>query len=837
MPEVAQATILVTPVLEGAQQSLTEQLTGAAEPAASSAGKAAGKSLGEGMSSVGGALTKGVTAPIMGVGAAAVAAWKDVDTGIDTIVQKTGASGDALDEMHGILNNITSSIPTDFATAGAAIGEVNTRFGLTGDALEELSGQFVKFADLNGQDVSNSVDSVSKMMAAMNVEVGDAGKMLDVLNTVGQQTGVDVGQLADTIAANAKQFQEMGLSAEESAAFLGQASMAGLDTSTAVMGLKTAMKNAATDGKTLGDVLGEFEEVMASDADETDKLAAAYELFGTRAGGAIANAVENGTLSLTDFESSLGDFEGSVSSTFENTKGPMDDFGTVVNQLKDSGSQLVEAFGPTLSDVLSQVSDVISQVADAWSQLSPETQETIIKIGLIAAAAGPVLAIGGKIIGGISSITSGLGGLVGGLGGVGSAASSAGPSLESAGAGFVSAAAGALKMVAIAGSIVLVAVGINMIVDAAIKIADAGTGAQIALAAIAGGILVLMGAAAALGGALTAGAVGIGVFGVAVLAIGAGIDLACDGISKVIDAVANLTETVSANADGINSVVSNVGDTVGGVITTISDGIATVIDAISGGLSGVLDSVAGVIDSIGNAALNAGTGFSTLADAVIRLTQQTGVMDLAATLGTVATKIKEINRAADGSDNAASKVEAISTALKDLPSASSTASSAFSQLTNAATQGCNSILSAFQSMDIAGAMNTQMASAYTTAYNWISQLQALFSNTRFSFNQSLALPHFSMSGTFNAQSGTVPTVSVSWYKKAAEYGALFSQPTIIGVGDAADPELLLGESKLKELLGNNSNNVTFNVTVDGAESPETWAARFVREAKQYMRIS
>lgn len=837
MPQVAQATILVTPVLEGAQQSLTEQLTGAAEPAAAAAGSAAGKSLGEGMSSAGSALTKGVTAPITAVGVAAVAAWKDVDAGLDTIVQKTGASGESLDEMHGILNSITSSIPTDFATAGAAIGEVNTRFGLTGQELEDLSAQFVKFADLNGTDVSNSIDSVQAAMAAFGMDASDASDVLDIMNKVGQDTGVSMDSLARDLLANNAALQDAGLGFNEAANFLGNLNKNGVDSSSMMSGLQRAMANAATEGKSTSEALTEIQDALMGAETDAEAAQIAMELFGTRSGAKISQMVRDGRVSFTEFSGYVSDWGDSVSSTFENTKGPMDEFIPVVNKLKDSGSQLIEAFGPTLSTVLDQVSGVIDKITEAWSGLDPEMQETIIKIALIAAAAGPILSIGGKIVGGISSIAGGLGGLVGGLGGVGSAAATAGPSLESAAAGFVSAAAGALKIVAIAGSLLMVAVGINMIVDAAIRISEAGSGAQIALAAIAGGILVLMGAAAALGGALTAGAVGIGVFGAAVLAIGAGIDLACDGISKVIDAVARLTETVSTNAEGINSVVSNVGETVGGVITTISDGIATVIDAISGGISGVLDSVAGIIDSIGTAALNAGTGFSTLADAVIRLTQQTGVLELGAKLGTVAGGIKDINNAANGSDNAANKIETIGTALKDLPSATSTALSAFSQLTNAATQGCNSILSAFQSMDIAGAMNTQMASAYTTASNWISQLQALFANTRFSFNQSLALPHFSMSGTFNAETGSVPSVSVSWYKKAAEYGALFSQPTIIGVGDAADPELLIGESKLQDMLGNNGNNVTFNVSVNGAESPEVWATRFVREAKQYMRIS
>ena len=45
-----------------------------------------------------------------------------------------------------------------------------------------------------------------------------------------------------------------------------------------------------------------------------------------------------------------------------------------------------------------------------------------------------------------------------------------------------------------------------------------------------------------------------------------------------------------------------------------------------------------------------------------------------------------------------------------------------------------------------------------------------------------ALPHFSMSGKFDAKSGSVPSVSVSWYGS----GGVFSSPSVIGVGEAGD---------------------------------------------------
>ena len=80
-------------------------------------------------------MTKNVTAPITAAGAGVMAAWAQVDEGMDIIVQKTGATGDALEEMQNSARNIAKTIPTDFEAAGTAVGEVNTRFHLNGEEL------------------------------------------------------------------------------------------------------------------------------------------------------------------------------------------------------------------------------------------------------------------------------------------------------------------------------------------------------------------------------------------------------------------------------------------------------------------------------------------------------------------------------------------------------------------------------------------------------------------------------------------------------------------------------------------------------------------------------
>ena len=392
--EVAKAYVTIIPSMEGSQQTITEELTGATDTAADKAGKKSGKTLGgsltKGLGDAGAAMTKGITVPVAAAATASVVAWKSVDGAMDTVTKKTGASGDALKDMQDRAKGIAKTI--------------NTRFGLTGDSLEDLSTKFIKFASLNDQDVSTAVDNTQGAMAAFGMETKDAGSFLDALNTVGQQTGVDVGTLTTELTKNAPQLKAMGLNAYDSANMLGQMDKAGIDSSTAMRGLQTAMKNASKDGTTLQDKLSEFSETMGSNKSDAEKLQAAYELFGTKAGGAIYNAVSSGTIDLQNFNGSLQGFEGSVDSTFTETLGPMDQFSIVTNKLALLGSDLVDAFGPTLASVLDTLSGVVTNVTDAWNGLSPGMQEAIIKIALVAAAIGPAITGISKAITAVNTI-------------------------------------------------------------------------------------------------------------------------------------------------------------------------------------------------------------------------------------------------------------------------------------------------------------------------------------------------------------------------------------------------------------------------------------------------
>ena len=354
-------------------------------------------------------MTTHVTVPIVAAGAAAAAAWKEVDEGSDILIEKTGATGDALRELEDVAQEIPQKINVSFADAGTAVGEVNTRFGLTGKRLEDVSKAFLQFATINGEDVNSSIDMGQKAMEAWNISAVDAEAFLDTLNKTGQDTGVSMSSLMQSMVANKKELSEMGFSAAGAAAFLGRCEKSSAETSTVLAGMKKAMQNATKEGKTLSEELQGFEDVMRSGKSETEKLQAAYDLFGKKAGASIYEACSSGSLSFDELKKSLTDSLGSVSDTFDATQDPVDQMATTLNTLKVVGADLVNVAGTMGVPILKALGEKARELKGAWDGLSPSQQQMIIKIAGIMAVAGPLITVIGGVITGVGGLITSFG--------------------------------------------------------------------------------------------------------------------------------------------------------------------------------------------------------------------------------------------------------------------------------------------------------------------------------------------------------------------------------------------------------------------------------------------
>lgn len=372
--------------------------------------------LGKKIKDVGDDLTKNVTTPILAVGGASLAAFTQVDKGMDSIAKKTGATGDELKAFNDQAKQIATTIPTSFDKAGEAIGEVNTRFKLTGDELTDLSTLFVKFADINDTNITTSVDQAQKALASFGLDASDAGHYLDLLTKVSQNTGIKVDVLSRGLTSNAAAFTEMGLSIDEAATLMGNIEMSGADTNAVLGGLSKALKNANADGKDMNTALAELEDAIVNGTGDVDGLTMAYELFG-KSGAQVYNAVKQGSLSFQDLGTSATDAGGAVESTFDATKSPMENFQTVLNELMDLGYEIANAVMPLIQKAIEVLIPLIETLVGWWESLDEDTQGFIVTAALVVAAIGPVLSILGTLVTGIGGVISVIGTVVSVIGG------------------------------------------------------------------------------------------------------------------------------------------------------------------------------------------------------------------------------------------------------------------------------------------------------------------------------------------------------------------------------------------------------------------------------------
>ena len=359
--------------------------------------------VGDKLTTVGTKLTT-VSAGIVGVGTASVAAAKDLDSGYDTIITKTGASGEALEGLQETANNVYGSMAVDMDDVGIAIGEVNTRFGATGTELETLSTQFLQFAQINDTDLNTAIDSVDSIMLKFGVDSSQTANVLGLLTKAGQDSGISMETLESSLQTNGAALQELGFDLTESVNLLAQMEASGVDTSTAMAGLKKAVANATKEGLSADEALTQTIDSIKNASSETEALQIATELFGNKGAAEMASAIRDGRLSVDDLSASLSDYGDVVETTFNETKDPWDDATVAANNLKLAAADLGTSLLTTLQPMITSVVQKVKEFTQWFKNLNESQKQTIIKAAAVVAAIGPMLVIIGKICTGISSI-------------------------------------------------------------------------------------------------------------------------------------------------------------------------------------------------------------------------------------------------------------------------------------------------------------------------------------------------------------------------------------------------------------------------------------------------
>lgn len=363
---------------------------------------------GEKIKGVGKGMTVGVTAPIVAAGAAGLAAFGEVDEALDTIITKTGATGEKADQLSESFENVGSNTHLPLQTVGEAIGEVNTQFGFMGKELENATDYLLKYADINETDVSQSAISARQAIEAYGLKYSDLNSVLDVTTKVSQNTGQSVDDLMKKAIDGAPQIKQLGLSFDESVTLMGQFEQSGVDSGAALSSLSKATAVYAKDNKTLSQGLGELQSKIKNASSETEAINAAAEIFGTKGGPRMADAIRRGTLNLEDLGKTAETSSGAVGDTFAATEDPIDQANRAMNNAKLAMAEVGESVQVSLLPFFEMAINAMQSFKSWWDSLDQGTKTWIITIAGIAAAVGPVLVVFGTLMGSITKIYNGI---------------------------------------------------------------------------------------------------------------------------------------------------------------------------------------------------------------------------------------------------------------------------------------------------------------------------------------------------------------------------------------------------------------------------------------------
>lgn len=365
--------------------------------------ESAGK-IGENFTKAGKALMP-VTAGITALGAVAIKSFKDVDAGADEMIKKTGATGDAAAELKSIYEDVATSVVGTFEDAGNAVGEINTRFGLTGDTLKTTSEEFLKFAKINNQDVNTAVTGVAQAMKTFNVDSSDTAGVLGKLTDASQKTGISVDTLESLLQSSGAQLKEMGLDLGSSVDLMASFESQGIDSASMLSRLGKGAVFFQKKGLNMEDGLKDLIERLKDSSTEAEATTEAYEIFGSRGGLAFITAAKEGKIAFGDLSKDLKSYSKVVGSTYNEIIDETDQMELVWKNAKVALADAGKSILSTLAPAIQKLADFVKDLSAKWRSMDDGSKKLIITIGGIVAAIAPALLVFGKFATAISAIT------------------------------------------------------------------------------------------------------------------------------------------------------------------------------------------------------------------------------------------------------------------------------------------------------------------------------------------------------------------------------------------------------------------------------------------------
>lgn len=372
------------------------------------------RGIGNGMVSLGKKMSLAITAPLIAIGK------ESIETGIkfDEQMKRAGAILGATGDEYARLESQAKKLGATTVFTAAQVAEAQGQLAMAGFKANDVLGAMpgvVNLAAISGGDMALAADAVAASLNQFSLEGADATRVADVFAKAATSSNTDTRLLAESMKYAGPTAASLGLSLEETAAaigFLGNAGIQGSQAGTTLQGALVRLSKPSKDAAVLMEELGFSafdaqgnmlpmpalvgELQRATEGMTREQKAQTFAtLFGQRAMSGMLELVKAGPEELGAFTQSLEASSGTADTMAKEMMSGL--FGSF-KKLESAIDGAKKAISDAMNVVLVPLIDKVTAIITKFNELDAASQQRIVKIGALVAAAGPLLIIGGAII-------------------------------------------------------------------------------------------------------------------------------------------------------------------------------------------------------------------------------------------------------------------------------------------------------------------------------------------------------------------------------------------------------------------------------------------------------
>ena len=377
---------------------------------------------GKKMQSVGRSMSTQLTLPIVAAGAAATKLALDFDKSMTQIESLVGIAAGEVAKMGEAAKTMATETGRSANEAGEALFFI-TSAGLRGAEATNVLNASLKAAAVGLGETKTIADLATSAMNAYGVENLNATGATDILVAAVREGKLEASELAGAMGGVIPIASNMGVGFDEVGAALAAMSRTGTNAAvgaTQLTAILASIKKPTVQSAEAMLALGTSQEQIAQSLEQKGLMPTLLDLSARlKAAGMDATAIFpniralKGVLDLTGkgaednvkIFDALSNTMGATDEAFQKTSESASfKFAQGMATMKNSLMEIGQIVLPAVINAVTKLSNFIKGLSDSFKNLSPQTQNIILTLTGILAAAGPLLVIFGKLMTGISAL-------------------------------------------------------------------------------------------------------------------------------------------------------------------------------------------------------------------------------------------------------------------------------------------------------------------------------------------------------------------------------------------------------------------------------------------------